>query len=66
MQIKSLRLVGIHMAVYVKRRHLGNISNIESEYTRTGLGGFWVSSFVHGEMVEMVEVCGLKIVLKFQ
>ena len=41
-KIKSIRLQGLLMSVYVLRKHLLNIRDIESEYTRTGLSGMWV------------------------
>ncbi|ESN95970.1 hypothetical protein HELRODRAFT_193459, partial [Helobdella robusta] len=42
-RVKSLRLVGIHISLYTKRKNLVRILNVESEYTRTGFGGLWGS-----------------------
>lgn len=44
-QLKSIRLQGLLLNVYALRKHLLNIREIESEYTRTGLSGMWVSRF---------------------
>ncbi|RZC40415.1 phosphatidylinositol 4,5-bisphosphate 5-phosphatase A-like [Asbolus verrucosus] len=40
-KIKSVRLQGLLLNVYCLRKHLLNIREIESEYTRTGLSGMW-------------------------
>jgi hypothetical protein len=40
---KSEQMQGLLMTVFVKRKHLYHIREIESEYVRTGLGGMWVS-----------------------
>lgn len=38
---------GLLILVFAKRQHLLHIREVESEYTRTGLGGIWVTnSFV--------------------
>lgn len=42
LKIKSVRLQGILLVVFCLRKHLLNIRDIESEYTRTGLAGMWV------------------------
>lgn len=42
-KVKSIRLQGLLLSVFTLRRHLLNIREIESEYTRTGLSGMWVS-----------------------
>lgn len=42
---KTEQLQGLLMTVFVKRKHLYHIREIESEYTRTGFGGMWVSRF---------------------
>jgi inositol polyphosphate 5-phosphatase INPP5J/K len=34
---------GLLLIIFVKRKHLYHIREIESEYTRTGFGGMWVS-----------------------
>ncbi|CAG9834673.1 unnamed protein product [Diabrotica balteata] len=40
-KLKSLRLQGLLLIVFSLRKHLLNIREIDSEYTRTGLGGMW-------------------------
>ncbi|XP_044762445.1 phosphatidylinositol 4,5-bisphosphate 5-phosphatase A-like [Coccinella septempunctata] len=40
-KLKSVRLQGLIMSVFALRKHLLNIREIESEYTRTGLSGMW-------------------------
>lgn len=42
-KLKSIRLQGLLLSVFSLRKHLLNIREIESEYTRTGLAGMWVS-----------------------
>ena len=42
-QIKVRRLQGLMILVFVKQSILPYISSIESETTKTGFGGFWVS-----------------------
>ena len=42
-QVKTVRMVGILLLVFVQRRELQYITNIESEKTPTGFGGAWVS-----------------------
>lgn len=44
-KLKSIRLQGLLTIVFSLRKHLLNIREIESEYTRTGLGGMWASIF---------------------
>lgn len=45
-KLKSVRLQGLLLNVYCLRKHLLNIREIETEYTRTGLSGMWVSNVV--------------------
>lgn len=40
---KTEQMQGLLMAIFVKRKHLYHIREIEGEYTRTGFGGMWVS-----------------------
>ncbi|XP_048521928.1 phosphatidylinositol 4,5-bisphosphate 5-phosphatase A isoform X2 [Dendroctonus ponderosae] len=40
-KLKSIRLQGLLLSVFSLRKHLLNIREIESEYTRTGLAGMW-------------------------
>lgn len=43
-KIKSIRLQGLLLNIFALRKHLLNIRELESDYTRTGLSGMWVSS----------------------
>ncbi|XP_074038341.1 inositol polyphosphate 5-phosphatase K isoform X1 [Leptinotarsa decemlineata] len=40
-KLKSVRLQGLLLLVFSLRKHLLNIRDMESEYTRTGLAGMW-------------------------
>jgi len=40
-KIHTIRLVGIILSLFSKREHITSIRNIETSYTRTGLGGLW-------------------------
>lgn len=40
---KTEQMQGLLMTIFVKRKHLYHIREIEGEYTRTGFGGMWVS-----------------------
>lgn len=40
-KIKTIRLQGLMTSVFCLRKHLLNLREIESEYTRTGLSGMW-------------------------
>lgn len=44
--IKSEQMQGLLVILFAKRQHLLHIRQVESEYTRTGLGGIWVSRMV--------------------
>lgn len=46
-KLKSVRLQGLLIVVFALRKHLLNVREIESEYTRTGLAGMWVSTYFH-------------------
>lgn len=41
--IKSEQMQGLLLLLFAKRQHLLHIREVESEYTRTGLGGMWVN-----------------------
>lgn len=43
--IKSEQMQGLLLNVFAKREHLLHLREVESEYTRTGLGGIWVCGF---------------------
>lgn len=40
---KSIRLQGILLLVYTQMKHVVHLREIEAQYTKTGLGGMWVS-----------------------
>lgn len=40
---KTEQMQGLLLTIFVKRKHLYHIREIEGEYTRTGFGGMWVS-----------------------
>ncbi|XP_058464297.1 phosphatidylinositol 4,5-bisphosphate 5-phosphatase A isoform X2 [Malaya genurostris] len=39
--IKTEQMQGLLLSVFAKRKHLLHLRQIETEYTRTGLGGIW-------------------------
>lgn len=41
-KIKTIRLQGLVLSVFCLRKHLLNLRDIETNYTRTGLSGIWV------------------------
>lgn len=41
---KTEQMQGLLLSIFVKRKHFYHIREIESEYTKTGFGGMWVSS----------------------
>lgn len=40
--IKSEQMQGLLLVLFTKRNHLLHVREVETEYTRTGLGGIWV------------------------
>ncbi|GFO29636.1 inositol polyphosphate 5-phosphatase k [Plakobranchus ocellatus] len=40
-RVKSRKMQGIHIFLFIQRSLLPYVSNVESEVTRTGFGGFW-------------------------
>ncbi|KAF4532873.1 hypothetical protein B566_EDAN001476 [Ephemera danica] len=38
---RSIRLQGLLLSVFCKRKHLLRLRDVETQYTRTGLGGMW-------------------------
>ncbi|KAK4872483.1 hypothetical protein RN001_014512 [Aquatica leii] len=40
-KLKTIRLQGLVLSVYALRKHMFNVRDVESEYTRTGLSGMW-------------------------
>lgn len=45
-KLKSIKLQGLLLSVFVLRKHLLQIREIETDYTRTGLSGMWVSTVI--------------------
>lgn len=41
--IKTEQMQGLLLILFAKRKHLLHLKCIETEYTRTGMGGLWVS-----------------------
>lgn len=41
--IRSEQMQGLLLVLFTKREHLLHITEVETEYTRTGLGGIWVN-----------------------
>lgn len=42
---KSMRLQGLLLLVYTQMKHITHLRDIEAQYTKTGLGGMWVSCY---------------------
>ncbi|EEB10061.1 Skeletal muscle and kidney-enriched inositol phosphatase, putative [Pediculus humanus corporis] len=40
-KLKTVRLQGLILSIYSKKNHLLNVRDIEMQYIKTGLGGFW-------------------------
>lgn len=40
-KVRVIRLQGLLQVIFVKREHLIQLQDIQTEYTRTGLGGVW-------------------------
>ncbi|CAB3359842.1 Hypothetical predicted protein [Cloeon dipterum] len=40
-KIKTIRLQGLLLSIFCQRRHLLKVRDMETQYTRTGLGGIW-------------------------
>lgn len=40
--IKSEQMQGLLLVLFTRREHLLHLREVETEYTRTGLGGIWV------------------------
>ena len=40
-KLKTVRLQGLILSIYSKQNHLLNVRDIEMQYIKTGLGGFW-------------------------
>lgn len=55
--IKSEQMQGLLLLLFAKRQHLLHVRQVESEVTRTGLGGIWVAfifSFFHLKKCNMI------------
>ena len=48
-KVKSIRLVGIVLSLFCLSEHIGHIRGLETQYSRLGFGGYWVSLTVHIE-----------------
>ena len=42
-KVKSIRLVGIVLSLFCLNKHIGHIRGLETQYSRLGFGGYWVS-----------------------
>ena len=42
MQVKSTRMLGISLLVFVSRDDVEYVTNAEAVHTRTGFAGYWV------------------------
>ncbi|KAL0272218.1 UNVERIFIED_CONTAM: hypothetical protein PYX00_005278 [Menopon gallinae] len=40
-KVKTVRLQGIILSIYCKRKHLLSVRDVEVQYTKTGFSGFW-------------------------
>lgn len=45
--IKSEQMQGLLLNLFVKREHMLHVREVETESTKTGLGGIWVSFYTH-------------------
>lgn len=43
--VKTEQMQGLLIVMFAQRKHLLHLREIETEFTRTGLGGIWVSLF---------------------
>jgi inositol-1,4,5-trisphosphate 5-phosphatase len=59
--VKTEQMQGLLMAIFVKQKHLYHIRDIESEYTKTGFGGMWVS----GVLVLFINYFNVKLLFFF-
>lgn len=41
--VKSEQMQGLLLTLFAKRKHLLHLRDIDTTYTRTGLGGIWVN-----------------------
>lgn len=44
-KVKTIRLQGLLLSLFCLRKHLLHLRDIETQYTRTGLGGMWVCTY---------------------
>ena len=42
-KVKSIRLMGIVLSLFSLTKHVPHIRGLETQYTRLGFGGYWVS-----------------------
>lgn len=50
--IKTEQMQGLLLLLFAKREHLLHVRQVESEYTRTGLAGIWVSA-LNGHSIQI-------------
>lgn len=56
-KVKTIRLQGLVLSIFCLRRHILNLRDIETNYTRTGLSGIWVST------IKKTSICFKKLSL---
>lgn len=54
--IKSEQMQGLLVLLFAKKQHLLHVREVESEYTRTGLGGIWVRIFFFFEIFHPIKL----------
>ena len=42
-KVKSIRLMGIVLSLFCLTKHIEHIRGLETQYSRLGFGGYWVS-----------------------
>lgn len=48
-QVSTVRMQGVILLVFAKYYHLPFLQDIQTDCTRTGLGGYWVSVALGGD-----------------
>lgn len=59
-QVSTVRMQGVILMVFAKYYHLPFLQHIQTDCTRTGLGGYWVSVFLGSRkgLIDAWFVCG--------
>eukprot|EP00062_Callorhinchus_milii_P011659 gi/632957844/ref/XP_007894706.1/ PREDICTED: inositol polyphosphate 5-phosphatase K [Callorhinchus milii] len=52
-KVTSIRMQGILLLIFVKSRHLPFIRDLQTNYTRTGIYGYWVSGHKGGVTIRL-------------